>query len=132
MTVFDWFNARATCSVDVIFEKLKLDLSSDVDKAQAKRPVHNGVLAHYGFQFIVSDDGNKLKVVVHGHNVRDSVSFRLTKDSIEILDHSGAVKFSAEPTLNNKGECRLKINGEEQELWYLRKLALEDLFFRTY
>jgi hypothetical protein len=38
----------------------------------------------------------------------------------------------ATPTLNSKGECRLKINGEEYESWYLRKIALEEIFFRDY
>jgi len=132
MNNFDWVSARGRCSLGEIFEKLKLDVASDVEQAQARRPVRDGMLAHYGFKCVVSDSGDKITVFVNGNNIRRSSSFHLTEDSIEVLDQSGHVKFSAMPTLNNKGECRLRINEEEQELWYIRKLALEDLFFTTY
>ena len=43
--------------------------------------------------------------------------------------HDGADKlmFDATLTLNDKGECRLKIGEKELDFWQFRKLALEDL-----
>jgi hypothetical protein len=36
-----------------------------------------------------------------------------------------AVKF------NEKGECKLIANDEERALWEIRRMALEELLFRT-
>ncbi|MGA7695010.1 MAG: hypothetical protein WCA76_08260 [Candidatus Sulfotelmatobacter sp.] len=134
---FDWMEARAQCSLSVIFEQLKGDVRNDVEKAQATRKTYGeGLPAHYGFRLVFTDNGRAIKVLVNGQTasgtIHDSVSFHLTEKAIEVRDVSEAVKFEATLTLNGKGECRLRINDEEQELWYLRKLALEDLFFRKY
>jgi hypothetical protein len=44
-----------------------------------------------------------------------------------LLSYAGPDKATL--TLNDMGECRLKINGQEREFWQFRRTALEDLFF---
>ncbi len=132
MTVFDWIQALSECSLGAIFEKLKMDLRTDVENAQSRRAVVlAGVPPHYGFRLVDGTFGREIAVMVQGNGIHDSVTFRLGKDSIDVFE-GDVLKFSAKPTLNNKGECRLLVNGEEQELWYVRKLALESLFFKAY
>jgi hypothetical protein len=38
-------------------------------------------------------------------------------------------KCIATLTLNNEGECRLLVNGQELEEWQFRKMMWEELFF---
>jgi|SRR5208337_2414031 len=132
MNDFDWVKARSECSIGAIFEQLKQDLQSDVDKNQILRPQPGGLPCFYGFKLAIANTGRAAAVIVQGHDVYDSVTFRLTDAAIEVVGNDGKVRFQATPTLNSKGECRLKINGEEYEAWYLRKMALEDIFFRDY
>jgi hypothetical protein len=61
------------------------------------------------------------------------IDFVLEADAIVVEEHLGeqcAVKFRATPGLNNPGDCTLTVNGSELELWQVRRLALQDLFFR--
>jgi len=60
------------------------------------------------------------------------VNFNLTEHSIVISDQDGNTIFEAVATLNDEGECRLKVTGQEKELWQVRKMALEELFFKKY
>jgi hypothetical protein len=132
MSEFDWVKARSECSIGVIFEQLKRDLQSDVDKNQALRPEPAGLPCFYGFRLAIANTGRAAAVIVEGTGIHDSVTFRLTDTAIEVVGNDGKLRFQATPTLNSKGECRLKINGEEYEAWYLRKMALEDIFFHDY
>jgi len=48
-----------------------------------------------------------------------------------VNDKDGKKILEATLTLNDSGECRVKIGGQEYELWQMRKKALENLFFKT-
>jgi hypothetical protein len=39
------------------------------------------------------------------------------------------IQFTGALTLNNNGECRLRVKDEELEQWQVRRMALEELFF---
>jgi hypothetical protein len=124
MSEFDWVTARSECSLVTIFERLKLQLQDDVDKRMALR---GEAPFNYAFKLVI--DGKGAAVVLEGPGLYDSTLFRLTNKAIEIMDKDGKVKFAATPTLNDDGECRLSINGQELDLWQFRKKALETLFF---
>jgi hypothetical protein len=126
MTEFDWMAARADCSLAVIFERLKAQLQDDVETAKGLRKVP----VHYTFKIDMND--RRIAVIVEGNKIYDSVLFVLKDTEIEVLDKDGKPIFKATPTLSDDGQCRLKINGREMELWHLRKMALEDFFFREY
>jgi hypothetical protein len=125
MADFDWVSARSSCSLSSIFEELKAQLQHDVEK---RRELTNDS----GYQINIKN--NRIGVshaIENGLLIRASVSLVLTQSAIEISDGEGKTKFKATPTLNEKGECRLKIDGKELEMWHVRKLALEDVLFRS-
>jgi hypothetical protein len=122
-TDFDWVRARAQCSVAEVFQKLKLGAKADVDAANSLRngePVKFSVIEQ-GNRFTVSRD--------HQSEPASSVDFTLEKHIIKIEGVTG--KIEAFVTLNDDGECKIKIemDGEELELWHLRRRCLEGLFW---
>jgi hypothetical protein len=124
MGEFEWVKARAECSIGLIFEQLKTQVQEDVDARQALR---EGPPYHYAFKFKVEND--TIIALLEGHRLHESVTLRLSENTIEVMGKDGKPLFSGTATLNNDGECRLKVNGEELEFWQFRKKALEDLFF---
>jgi len=124
MSEFDWVNARAECSIGLIFEQLKTQVQKDIDARQA---LSKGPPFYYAFRFKVEND--TIIAMIEGHRLHESVTFRLSGNAIEIMGRDGKLLLTGTATLNNDGECRLKVNGDELELWQFRKKALEDLFF---
>lgn len=61
--------------------------------------------------------------------VNAKVRFQQSSHSIEVRGIDGAPSFDATLTLNGDGECRVRIGGEEYELWRMRQMALEKIFF---
>ena len=125
---FDWVAARCTCSPEAVFEKLKSQVESDVQKrdsalAKAQRE-------RYRFEFV--PDRNFFSVIVSGNRIHGSVKFGLTDTGIVVLDEQGTTILVADATINDDGECRLTVSGSEKELWQVRKMALEKLFFAKY
>lgn len=66
-----------------------------------------------------------------GNNLHDSVRFHLGDEKIKIRNANGE-EYELFATLCNDGECRLKRNGSEYDLWQILKMALEDLLFKKY
>jgi hypothetical protein len=124
MSEFDWVNARANCSIGLLFEQLKAQVEKDVDMRQA---LSKGPPFYYGFRFRVEND--TIIAFIEGHRLHESITFRLAGDAIEVMGKDSKVLFSGTATLDNDGDCRLRVNGDELELWQFRKKALEDLFF---
>lgn len=124
MSEFDWVNARAKCSLGLLFEQLKAQVEKDID---ARQGLSKGPPYYYGFKFISEND--MIIALIEGHRLHKAVTFRLSHNTIEVMGGDGKLLFSGTPTLNNDGDCRLRVNGDELELWQFRKKALEDLFF---
>lgn len=128
MSDFDWVTARSNCSLAIIFERLKASVQEDVAKRQELTPK-----SEFGYRYGFRTDlgPNRISVVLEGPAVTEpeSLVFYLRKDSIEVVDGKGALKFKATPTINDEGECRLKVAGQEKDLWQFRKMVLEDLLF---
>lgn len=124
MSEFDWVTARANCSIGLLFEQLKVQVEKDIAARQART---QGPPFYYSFRFKFENDA--IIALVEGHKIHESVTFRLSNQAIEVMGKDGELLFSATATLNNDGDCRLRVNGEELELWQFRKKALEDLLF---
>ena len=125
---FDWVKARSDCSLGTIFELLKMKLQEDVDKRQGLR---RGPPFDYGFKLVINDSKG-VSVVKEGvGDFHGSVLFRLTDSAIEVVDENGMVRFTATPAIDDEGQCRLTIGGKQRELWHLRKMALEEIFFQA-
>jgi hypothetical protein len=127
----DWVKARAECSLAKVFQQIRLGVEGDVKSRNAQRPS----IPSYVFETAIDDDA----VVVIVKSTSDSgslrfpqsVIFRLTDTSISVRDKNDKPMFEATLTLNDEGECRLKVGELELEFWQFRRRALEDLFFRV-
>ncbi len=88
---------------------------------------------HYAFKFVVTNE-REFSALVMGHKIHHAVIFSLSlpSQSIQVRDDKDILIFDATTTINDDGECRLKIKGQERELWQVRKIALEGLLFRAY
>jgi hypothetical protein len=121
---FDWVSARKECSLAEIFQKLRMLVEQDVDK-------RNGLLPEKSsFQFkLVSASEQLFSVVATGRYGHKSVVFRVNGDLISISTQEGFILEGGVVTLSNDGECRVKDKGVEYDLWQVRKMALEGIFF---
>jgi hypothetical protein len=123
---FDWVTARAECSADKIFEKLKLQVQENVTVRKRLMPSER----HYGFEFVESGS-TAFSVTVVGNHLHDSVRFHLGDEQINVRNWNGE-EYQLFATLCDDGECRVKVNGNEYDLWQVSKMALEDLLFKKY
>jgi hypothetical protein len=62
--------------------------------------------------------------------VADAIDFELENNEIVVRNEERTL-FKVRITLNHAGQCRLKTedDGPELELWQVRRMALEKLFF---
>jgi hypothetical protein len=123
---FDWVTAHSQCSLDLVFESLRLQVQTDVETREALRPKDQRH-SHYAFRFVSNE--RKFSAMLNGHRIRRVASFSLERHAIVVRDENDTEMFSATTTLNDEGDCRLKVKDQERELWQVRKLALEGLLF---
>jgi hypothetical protein len=127
-TDFDWVKARAQCTPFQVFERLRLQVKDDVDKRNAFiNPAERNA-----YSFVFSTQGKRFSVAVESFDVDRGVDFGPTAVGIDVHDsQNNALLVHGVLTLSNDGECRLKVNEVEHNLWQFRKLALEDVLFTS-
>ena len=129
----DWVKALGACSSAQVFEQLRQQVSKDVDIRQS----YCSPNSEHRFVFVSRTVGWFSALVetsfFGANNAVAAVHFKLKNTSIQVdgTDFNQAPNFEATLTLNDEGECRAKINGQERTLWQLRKMALETLFFHV-
>lgn len=120
MADFDWVGARLQCSVAIVFARLRQTLKRDVEQRDR---------AGGNYAFLFHSEAHSIFVSrrdARGNS--QTISFVETPDAIGVTDDEKEM-FVATLTLNNDGECRLLVNGQELTEWQFRKMALEKLFF---
>lgn len=120
---FDWVRERAACSAAEVFERLLLQVEKDVETRQGIRPKD----ASYGFRVV--SDADSFSVFYDQDLTHRVVRFKLEGDKI-LITHPNKKVAQAIPALGDDGECRLRVEGVERELWQVRMDALDDLFFK--
>jgi hypothetical protein len=118
---FDWVTARKKCSALEVFEQLRQETKRNIDAFHEgmERPVCE-----------VASSGMEVFVVArHFWGRRIAVRFILTKDEILIEGIGVEVNMTATLTLNDKGQCRLRVGAEELDRWQVLRRALEPLLF---
>lgn len=125
---FDWVTAICECSPAKVFERLRAQVEDDVKKREAT--LRDAQRMRYSFSF--ASNGGSFTAMVEGKNVHQSVIFTTTDSGILVRDEHDIVMLKAEVTVSNEGICKLRVEGQELDLWQVRKLALEDLFFHRY
>jgi len=122
MEDFDWVRARAKCSSVEVFERLRLQVKADIE-------VRNKLLADQRGAFSMVEPENKPSFsVILCSNPLLGITFNLVEEKITV-DHKGHPLFESTLTLCDDGQCRVKIKEQERELWQMRRMALEELFF---
>ena len=109
-----------------VFVKLKAEIEADVNTRNeqlkiAQTPRILRLEATGDESFAVTLSGNGI-----GNR---AVTFRQIGETIVIRDRGGNVLIEAGLTLNDDGNCKLKVGESERESWQIRRTALEDLFF---
>jgi len=127
MAEFNWVKALAECSLPNCFERLHSGVQSDA-VARKSQTLDDRIT------FEVSRPGPDRIMVTRGGTGAPipRVDFVLEHNVIVVearLGEQFSEKFRATPGLNSPGECTLMVNGTELELWQVRRLALQDLFF---
>jgi hypothetical protein len=125
----DWVVRRSQCSVVKIFETLRLQIEGDIQsRNDSLSPAQKNA-----FQFGLVADAGVFSVYLENFNAkRASIAFKISEGKIIASMSNGDTLFEAVPTISDDGKCRLKVNGSERELWHVRKMALEDLFFPSF
>ncbi len=123
MTEVNWVAALAQCSLTPVFIRLKAGAEADVRTRTALR---QGEAVTFG----VTDHGEMFAVYLDDNSGRTKkVTFTRNPHDITVVANDGTPEVKATLTLNNLGECRLLVNGQELEEWQFRKNALGRLFF---
>jgi len=134
-TELDWVNAFSACSLDSVFQKLKLQVAQDVKARNAQFDPNSTAVGVYKYKFEMTEHGDRFAVALSGVNLplvpHRTITFALEEKRIAVTNSTGRREFDAYLTLNDEGECRVKIDDAECELWQLRRRALQKLFFET-
>jgi hypothetical protein len=122
---FEWLTARAACSPVKVFEQLRLQITHDIE-------LRNNMSGGQAYKFAMFGEASTFTVFLdstyHRETPHRTVRFRLQGEKI-IAEYPHAEIFTATLTLNEDGECRLRIKDKNYELWQVRHMALEKLFF---
>lgn len=127
-TNFKWVKARANCSLFEVFKRLRNGVGEDVEERNSI-PHSDSINWHVG-----AETGKAFSVFREEQTYKGpqaiSVDFVLSDNEITVSDGEHIFLRGA-VTLNNEGECKLKVGAEELELWQVRRIALEQIFFDT-
>ncbi|MFZ0800854.1 MAG: hypothetical protein WBQ09_15570 [Terriglobales bacterium] len=127
-----WVKARSKCSLAAIFKALEMGVKDDVNEMISLLGDNDRV------KITVMPSRTGFCVVREDNNINSistsSVEFTLGKDEIVVESARRnvveGVLLTATVTLNNDGDCKLKVKDVELEQWQVRRMALEGLFFR--
>jgi hypothetical protein len=125
---FDWVTERANCSLRQMFEKLKLEIASDVESRNEHLSARSSVR-----KISIANHGTRMKVFVddpYGEIIHKAVLVVLGREYVEIRDgETNAEVFKVGIGMNDEGDCRFLVDGQQYDSWQIRRKALEGLFF---
>ncbi len=121
----DWVSERAKCTPFSVFEVLRSQVQQGVTR---RNSLNAQIPAHKTFTF--QSNGEWFGVVYQVHDQSKGVIFRITPNGVIARDiESHAPICNGVLVISNDGQCRLRVEQVECDLWQFRKLALHDLFF---
>jgi hypothetical protein len=131
---FPWIKERAACSAAKLFELLRQQVRQDAEIRQAMSPPMSPGNPESGYShgFDFTQTGESFTVALNSFQTKERVTFLLRDNVIEVEDSNGMAFLAAVPSLNVQGNCIVLIDKQEYPLWYLRKMALEHLFFEHF
>jgi hypothetical protein len=123
---FNWVTQRSACSLPSVFKTLKVQVDEDVQTRNGLRP------NNAPYEFSVVDNGGDFTVLLEAKGEQRSVTFTLAAHAVQVRGDNGDKMFDVTLTFNEKGECKLNVDEKERDIWQVRRMALEDLFFVSY
>jgi hypothetical protein len=122
---FDWVAERSACTLPKVYRQLLADVEQDVKKRNDQRP------ANSPYEFSMEEKGTEFSVILQAADFRRAITFRYEDHAITVMDASGNQMFEVTLLFTDDGKCRLKAKEENRDSWQVRRMALEDLLFRT-
>ena len=122
---FDWVGARSACTLPKVYRQLMAEIEEDVKERNAQRP------ANSPYEFSIEEKGPQFSVILQAADFRRAITFCYEDHAIIVVDASGNQMFEVTLLFTEEGKCRLKAKEENRESWQVRRMALEDLLFRT-
>ncbi|MGO9338737.1 MAG: hypothetical protein ACLPY1_14650 [Terracidiphilus sp.] len=122
---FDWVAGRSDCSLPKVYRTLMAEVEEDVKVRNALRPD----LAPY--EFSIEEKLDSFAVHLRASEFHRSVTFVLEEHAIVVLDNSGNQMFEVTLSFTDDGKCRMNAKQQSRESWQVRRMALEDLLFRS-
>lgn len=119
---FDWVTERKKCSALTVFEQLRQDVQQNLaafHDGQERRRWN--LISTHPEMFTVTGQLERFR--------NAAVRFMLVGDEMEIEGQNVDVKMTATLTLNDRGQCRLLVDGKELDRWQVLRRALEPLLF---
>lgn len=120
---FDWVTERSSCSLPKVFKELSSQVQEDIKVRNGLRP------ANSPYEFSMTENVGEFTVLFRSEGMGRSVIFTLAEHGILVRDDQGNPMFEVTLTFTDEGKCRLNVNEQERELWQVRRMALEGLFF---
>ena len=122
---FEWVDALYNCSAAEAFKALKKIVEDNV-KARKKQLDEDA-----GAKLTFENESHSQCKVSFGdkgvlfHRQHDHITVRYDRETDDDIN------FTATPFMNEDGECRFKVEGEEGEFlpWQIARKALEDILF---
>ena len=123
---WDWVTARRDCSIAKFFERLLAGAQRDV---RTRKEMRLELFDQGPLEFNASAPGifSVFRGLAPGRHV--AVRFVLEGDRIVVEGQGVSVNFEGRITLNNHGECRLKVADQDLDEWQVLRMALEPVFF---
>jgi|ERR1700733_2867139 len=123
---FDWVSERSRCSVPNVFKELLLQVEEDVKTRNALRPNNSP------YEFTVEKNGDDFKVILTANDLQKSVIFSRAEHAILVLEGDDRkTMFEVTLVFSDEGACKLRVNQQDRDLWQVRRMALEELLFRS-
>jgi len=121
---FDWVTERQKCSIFSVFKELERQAKANTEKREASLTEKERQMV--SFRFETQSGGSYFAVLAD--NVERIVRFSYQGDRITVKGDTPDLTITL--TLNDDGDCRLKVNGDgEFQPWQVLRMSLEGLFF---
>jgi hypothetical protein len=125
---YDWIAARHACSPTHAFIVLREQVMADVERRRALMKE----VEKENYQFSTGSRDWMFWVSVSGSYVDKGVAFHRSATGISVRDAANdAPLLEGKLTLDNDGECKLKVGENIYSFWQFRKLALENVLFTS-
>jgi hypothetical protein len=121
---FDWVTERSSCTLPKVFSMLRMQVEDDVNIRNAQR------MKNSSYKFLVKEDVGEFTVLLEAEAISRSVIFKLGDRAIVVHGEDGDPIFEVTLSFDHQGECLLSVGNERRDFWQVRRMALENLFFR--